>query len=358
MGRFGVGRCCCQETGLVYVCGAPDSSGNHVFTLNKSDGTDGGVSINTGATCWGIAVDSDGNIYVASGTVLKKYDADGNLLATTSETWTQRAGIYVAADASGNAYRSGIESSSNVTVYKFDSSLNLTWAKDWDEQGGTQADYVAVDLSGNVIACGQDGGTLGDSLTTGDGYVVRVWDSSGTNTLNIAPESGLTSSRGAAVCVDSSGNIYVLLVENDGTNNYARVRKYDSSGTLQWTYTDSPPHSIFQLSGIALSSTGNIYFCGGTTANASTDPFEGRLVKIDSTGAFVAEVDFPSANSTRIRGLAVDENEDVFICRDSGLGSGSVVGRYDSDLAEVWSGGSYPVLERIDCDPGRVPIFQ
>lgn len=102
---------------------------------------------------------------------------------------------------------------SSVTAY----NSQFGTAGTGDGQFGNIA-QVALDSSGNVYV----------SDTTNDR--VAKFNSSGAFVSNII--TGVDEAYG--VCIDSSDNVYVSF--KNGTNDY-RIRKYNSSGTLQWTTT-------------------------------------------------------------------------------------------------------------------------
>lgn len=79
---------------------------------------------------------------------------------------------------------------------------------------------IARDSSGNIYVADTANNRL------------KKHDSSGTYVTSITSLTGITG-----VCVDSSGNVYVAY--KAGASDY-KVRKYDSSGTLQWTNPGSP----------------------------------------------------------------------------------------------------------------------
>lgn len=349
---------CCDPDEFVYVCGNPATSGGvTVWVINKSTG--GTVdSFVGGQQTHGIAVDSNGNIYIATRTAagpwrVEKYDADFVLLDSSSNLVAATSAFgALALDASGNVAVTGGDQ-----VYLFDSTLTQVWTNEWEDFASIAARSAAINTSGAALFSGEQGGGSGAAEGM---YTVRVWDSSNTNTLNITEEE--TESRADQIAVDSSGNIFIALREADTLGNFwLRVRKYNSSGTLQWTHTKTATSSLEDTYlGLAIASSGNIY-AGGNTFDGVDGVSDGFILKLDSSGNELNQISLASSvGSTNIRAMAVDGNEDIFLIHQDGLATPNRydVAKYNSSLVKQWGGGAFPLLTDIDCDPGRVPHFQ
>ena len=150
----------------------------------------------------------------------------------------------------------GIDSSGNAYVGyhgegpggdNFIMKLNSSGTKQWERQfGGTQQDeiyHMVVDSSGNVYTCGLHNrfpasGDLSTQPYYDWSWGIAKYNSSGTiqwyRAFGDSNYSGSGSSnpadRAYAMCLDSSGNIYVT-GNLDGATG---VVKYNSSGTMQW----------------------------------------------------------------------------------------------------------------------------
>jgi hypothetical protein len=225
-------------------------------------------------------------------------------------------GYGIAVDSSGNVYISGSYGSIPVTIYNADGSTfgsipnqggndafvvkyNTSGVAQWGARvSGIGNDYgygVAVDSSGNVYITGQytsspvtiynaDGSTFGTIPNQGsyDVYVVKY------NTSGVAQwgthVGGTGTDSGAAIAVDSSGNVYITgyydsspvtiynadgsifgTIPNQGSRD-ALVVKYNTSGVALWgTHFGGTANDYGN--GIALDSSGNVYISGYYTSN-------------------------------------------------------------------------------------------
>ena len=263
-----------------------DSSGN-IITLAGS-GTQGSENGNGTSASFnnptGIAVDNDGNVYVADkgSYLIRKIDSSGNVTTlagsggygSTNGNGTSASFKYpsgVAVDNSGNVY---VADTANHLIRKIDSSGNVTTIAGSGTQGsengnGTSASFdrpngVAVDISGNVY------------VADTDNHLIRKIDTSG-NVTTIAGSGDYGSVDGnstsasfnvpSGVAVDSSGNVYVA-----DSNNH-QIRKIDSNGNVT-TIAGSGSFgsvngngtfaSFNSPKGIAVDNSGNLYVADST----------------------------------------------------------------------------------------------
>ncbi|WAK03309.1 virginiamycin B lyase family protein [Methylobacter sp. YRD-M1] len=213
-----------------------DAAGNP-YLLNQKfitwlGGANGGSIVVRGfnnATDFAIA--PDGGFYVIdSNNKLKKIDANGTVISTTSIT-SSSGGI--AADAAGNVY---LTENANKRIIK-----------------------IAPDESSSVFASLPDfprelipDGNGGFFARLSSGAIVKV-DASG------ATSSFITVSGAAGMAADASGKLYVTT----GSNNSVKV--FDSSGSLLNTIT-GPQNP----SGIALTASGQLLVAEANSTRVST----------------------------------------------------------------------------------------
>ena len=144
------------------------------------------------------------------------------------------------------------------------------------------SDYIApiyVDASSNLYVSGYTSGNLaagsGASVGSFDAFV-RKYDSSGT--VEWTSQFGVAglNTEACGVMTDSSGNFYVQgdtkanLVSGSGasTGSYeAYVIKFNSSGVKQWTQQLGVAGYATYFGGVAVDGTGNVFISGTTTAN-------------------------------------------------------------------------------------------
>lgn len=209
-----------------------------------------GWPVNHGATVRGIAIDDSGNIYTGgdqiSGVTTRKYNSAGTLQWSVDHGGTVNA---IAVDASGNVYTTG-DFVTDSTTRKYNSSGTLQWSINHN----ATCYGIFVDPSGNIYTCGVPTGFTAASW--------RRYDSSGSQTLQ-KNHGGNTR----AIIADSSGNIYIGGINSVDTGYYS-VRKYNSSGTLQWSKNIGTSYAW----ALALDSSESYLYVG--TNNPSSAPYK------------------------------------------------------------------------------------
>ena len=211
-----------------------------------------------------IVVDSSDNVYITgradtgSAMITAKYDSSGNILWQTKLNSSYGNGIAI--DSSGNMHVIGV-ASGGLLLVKYDSSRNIIWQRQLIHSSGnpSYALDVAVDSSSNVYICGY--------MPNGnDDMLVAKYDSSGSVLWKRGLASGQSDSA-QSISVDSSGNVYVC-----GFSRYSfspavpscQIIKYNTSGVLQWIRTLRVGIRRTIGAAIALDSLGNMYVCAYT----------------------------------------------------------------------------------------------
>lgn len=180
-----------------------------------------GPGADNGGHLWlprGVAVDSEGNIYVADANegVVVKYDSDGTFLKKWGESVAFWSPNGIAIDADDNVYVAestwGGDNCAEggdcyYSVYKYDTDGNLL--KTFGDGEGTDSglkDYVAVDRDGNVYTSGGFGS-----------FVIQVFGPGGGEKAAINPEEGACCYSYSPSGLDfaSNGDLYVGLFETD-----------------------------------------------------------------------------------------------------------------------------------------------
>ncbi len=226
--------------------------------------------------CYGVAVDSIDNIYLAGYTesfgagqddmVLVKYDSSG--VQQWNCTWgggDSDHGYRVAVDSSNNVYVVGLTNSfgagsSDLVIVKYDSIGIQQWNR---TGGGINIDLgegVAVDSSDNVYLVGE---TLSFGAGSSDLVIVK-YDSSGVQQWNRTWGGG-DSDHGYGVALDSFDNVYVAGATfsfGAGQDDMVLV-KYDNSGVQQWNRTWGGS-KYDECHVVAVDSIDNIYLAGYT----------------------------------------------------------------------------------------------
>lgn len=229
---------------------------------------------------YAIAVDLQGNMYVASTGGLTKLDSTGHTLWA----WTGAAAYGVAVDLQGSAYV-GIDGGIKKIV-----NGEEVWTYSGFTGGGMWGDgvcAVATDPQGNVYGAGYSK-TIQKISSSGS----KVWSFTAGGTLN-------------SVAVDLQGNVY-----SGGSNS--TVYKLNSDGVQAWVFTGQTE----QAYGVAADFQGNVYSCSG----------DGNVYRISNSGQQVWKTYDGSPY-----GVCVSVAGEVYISA-----SGHLLKRSKADGTKVW----------------------
>ncbi len=259
----------------------------------------------------GIALDKDGNIYVADtdNHSIQKFDKDGKFLARWGGDPSPDEGLFyyprgLATLPEGDVV---IADSGNNRIQKFDSEGNCSHA--WGKFGFAWrgADMGKFDVPWGV-ATDRDGNIY---ITDTSNARIQKFKSDGTPLMKWGRDGGFDGAffypRG--VTVDYVGNVFVA---DEGNH---RIQKFDSRGSFltKWGKEGSGPGQFKAPWGVACDALGNVYV---------VDSGNHRIQKFDGNGTFVCawgnrgktvgQFNFPS-------GIAVDKEGNVYVV-DSGNG--------------------------------------
>ena len=291
----------------------------------------------------GIAVDSDGNIYLTGQHVASRYDgatatrygelggveyevvnytdfflmkldADLNVLWTRvggSARYDYGTALRVASNgdvlvvaAYQDQFEVGGHSLTNITqgrtdsfVARYDASGNLLWHQVVYGAEDVTADDVELDSEGSVYIAGR----LRDVATFGETEVGQRWQNkvflakySGAGEFQWARAVESTSSIGSAsLTVDASGTIVVGGTLSAGGYRGCFLAGYDSLGNQSWL-TRFNTGSAEELSDVAVDAAGNLWFSGrfsgstfdlgnGVVLTNSGTFYNGYIAKTDSS---------------------------------------------------------------------------
>lgn len=111
---------------------------------------------------------------------------------------------------------------------------------------------------------------------------------------------------GRDICVDSSGNIYVLITE-ESVSNKIYVASYTSAGALRWqrSITGALAEKI------AIDSLNNVYIAGRRNASGVDAGF---IAKYNSSGILQWQKELRTTATIRFTGLAIDSSDNPLVC--------------------------------------------
>ncbi|MDD9952431.1 MAG: SBBP repeat-containing protein [Zetaproteobacteria bacterium] len=254
----------------------------------------------------GVAVDAQGNIYVAGtfrgkvvfgSTTLQSlpvtkptYDAFIVKVSSVGKwLWAERFGstgfdlftgikvdlkgsIYVSGSFQGTVSIGGISASvknfgdDEIVIAKFDAKRNpkliASWVTTAGNTGADQAQALALDTAGNVYITGQFSGTVvfgTTTLTAGSTKPVFVAKLDSKGKFQWADNVGTAAQqRGIAIAVNSS-HVFMVTDDQGGFGNVG-VFRYTLQGKVGWKLTVGSTRG--RVNSLALDPAGNVYIVG------------------------------------------------------------------------------------------------
>lgn len=253
----------------------------------------------------GVAVDSNGNVYImdTENNRVQKFDGDGKFISMWGSKGSGEGQFentsqwnilgHLALDSQGNIY---VIDANNYRIQKFDSSANYQtqWGKEGTGDGEFRLPFdIAVDPENNVYVC--------DSHDTNR---VQKFDASGKFLLRWGEtgyKDGQFSGDSCSLAIDPDGNI--LVADNSG-----RIQKFDANGQFLSKIALQPVNNaLVSPWNIAVDKQGNIYV--GDYNNL-------QIVKLDPQGQVLAIWNGKEAGDVGFASLpdiAVDDAGNIYI---------------------------------------------
>ena len=251
----------------------------------------------------GVAVDSEGNVYVSDAEKcnIQKFDSEGNFISM----WGSKGkgpGQFsqpesMAVDSNGNIF---VADYANQYIQKFDSEGNFITM--WGSKGRGDSQFikpwgVAVDSNDNVYTSDQDNPEV--QKFSNDGKFLTKWNSYSPGRLFVHLHD---------ITTDSNDSVYVT----DGRNN-SRVAKFDNQGNFiaQWGAFGSGNGRFIEDHGIATDKSGNVYV---------VDTRNVRIQKFNNEGEFVTKWGSLGCGDNQFlipHDIAIDSSGNIYVS-DSG----------------------------------------
>jgi hypothetical protein len=289
------------------------------FYINFTPIQEWNVTDANGYQAYGVAVDSNGNMYVTGRSdsndyYTVKYNAsDGTELWNVTDTTGYAAYGGVAVDSNGDVYVTGQSDSNDYYTVKYNAGDGSQLWNATDDNG-YQAHGVAVDSNGDVYV-------TGFTVSFNVYYTVKYNASDGTELWNVTDTNGDIAE---SVAVDSNGDVYVT---GRGSSNYYTVKYNASDGTELWNVTDTNGYQAYD---VAIDSNGSVYMAG---RDSSFDYYTVKYNTSDSSQLW----NVTDTNGYQAYGVAVDSNGYVYVTGQSDLNDSFTVKYNASDGTELWN---------------------
>lgn len=234
--------------------------------------------------------------------------------------------------------------SSAVGVWTLEQQLQATAGSGWPKQvvswlatfGNTasnQAQGISIDPSGNVFIVGY--GVVG---STND-VIVAKFDNLASNQWQktIGGNPTTSSEFGYGITLDSSQNVYLAGVTDQGVNNDALLIKYNSSGVIQWQRVLGGAGAGDTGYSVVTDTSGNVYFAGftGGSGSGSTDIL---IAKYNSSGTLQWQRVLGGTADDQGNGIAIDSSSNVYVTGYANISSNYeiILCKYNSSGAIQW----------------------
>ncbi len=304
-----------------------------------------------------VAVDNAGNIYFA-GTFAETLSVDGNTVVSEGNTdfyvakmspegsvlWLKSGGSNaveqanaIAVDADGNVYVAGLSNdntafdgnrfpslgSKDGFLLKLDNNGNMLYVRTLGCINDDNAYDVVVDGSNNVIVTGYFNYALQISSTSmfqnargaNDAFLVK-FDSEG-NVLWSMTNASSSHDYGRRVTCDNAGNVYLAAefkgsISMGGSNLQSPndinvyLAKFDSSGAVQWAVQRGASGND-SIRALGVTSAGDVYMA---YKQVNSNPF---IAKFSSSGVSQGTIAFSGTGTLEVGDILCDQNGNTYV---------------------------------------------
>jgi hypothetical protein len=248
----------------------------------------------------------------------------------------------VVTDSSNSVFMLGWGTSNQYAyISKYLKDGTLSWQKETNVPAASQ-NRIAISSSGNIAI-----GTVSSTQQR-----LFVYDSSGNiswqKSISGWPSgcSGASPEYGAAVCFDTSGNVYIGSPVYYACLYGYSISKFNSSGTLQWSRTITNNVRAYAYSSLTTDSTGEVYLtCGAVVSGGYYSLVLFKLSASTGNTVWGRYIEYPCSTNVYGQDVVVDSSDNVYVVGN--FASDSIVAKYNSSGTNQWyksltfSGTSY-----------------
>lgn len=290
----------------------------------------------SGANVYGMRVahDSSRNIYAGftqyiSGTydhplniILNRYGAVQSQTEITGQ-WNL---LGVAATSAGlTCLAIGTDTYVDGGLWVFDSGNQYQWSEDvsYILGGSFRYECVAFDASSNIYAGG-------DAVNNSSVGVALIRKFNSTGTLQWQRQlTGGTYPHIYGICTDSSSN--VIVVGDDYTSS-GMIAKYSSAGSLTWQRKLTLSGAQPTLYGVKADSSANLYAIAYRYSSPNSTQ---TIIKYNSSGVLQWQRDYTYTNSEVVTDIALDSSANVYVLMSNT--STLILVKYNTSGTIQWS---------------------
>lgn len=247
----------------------------------------GSKGTNDGQFNWpiGLAVDSNGNLYVADeyNDRIQEFDSNGNYLNQWGTLGTNSGQFDRPYDLVIENTNVFVSDTFNHRIQKF--STDGTFLTQWGSQGSAAGQFrqphgIAVNTAGNVFVADKVNDRVEEF--TGDGTYLAQFGSSGTNAGQLNSPRGLAIDANDHIYVADQNNFRVVKFAGDGTY----LTEWGNHGTNagQFGGTNVGPN------GVAVDKSGNVWV---------VDQGNSNIQAFTPSGNYLAQFGMPGTNSSQ-----------------------------------------------------------
>jgi len=216
---------------------------------------------------------------------------------------------------------------------------SLVWIRQFGSGSSDKANSISVDALGNVFVGGSSDGNLsGINPTLSKGVVARLGTNGAISWIKQFGQFHETTD----VSADEAGNFYATGLTREDTLSDVFLRKYGSTGTLEWS-REIGSNNVDRGQSVAYTS-GNVFVTGYTTGTfngQSAQSSDALFVHYSSNGSLIRSRLIGSELNELGMGVAASVTGDVYVTGTvSGTGRGAdsnvFLSKVNASGDEVW----------------------